>query len=182
MTARDSAAIGVFAALAYAGSFLLLAVPNATLAILLVFYSGFVLGRISGALVGFVSSVLITLFNPYGIPLLPLLGAQVLAYTAVGLSGGISRAFLPIANSGVYLVVLCLLGLLTALMYQVPVSLVDAWLFGPFWERLVMSGGFAIVTIVSNILFFAILFPVLAKLKKLSIFDSSHRFGTTDES
>lgn len=174
MNPRTTASVGVFAALAYAGSFLLLAVPNATLSLLIVFFAGYLLGRSAGVFTGVVSSLLISLFNPYGLPLLPLLVAQVVAYAAIGLLGGVCRNVDFGHKRLLYLLWLAFLGLLTALVYQVPVSVIDAYLFGPFWERLVMSGGFALVTIASNMVFFILLFPVLANLKKLPIFHGNH--------
>jgi hypothetical protein len=172
VSTRDIAAIGVFAALGYAGSFVLLAVPNVTLSILLVFFAGFVLGKVNGAAVGVVSSLLITLFNPYGLPLLPILAAQVLAYAAIGFLGGAFARMLETLEewSLTQGLLLGLIGLLTALIYQIPVSVADAWLFGPFQARLIMSAAFAVITAASNVIFFVLLFPVLANLKKLSIF------------
>ncbi|MCK4857916.1 MAG: hypothetical protein KAT58_08115 [candidate division Zixibacteria bacterium] len=175
MSRGNPAFVGVFAALAYAGSFLLLAIPNATLSILLVFFAGYLLGKINGLLVGVFSALLITLFNPYGLPLLPILAAQVGAYAVIGWSGGLSAHFLPMNSTTRYLFTLAVLGLLTALIYQVPVSVADAYLFGPFWERLLLSAGFAAITIAANILFFILLFPVLAKLKKVGIFHIQDR-------
>ncbi len=170
MSAKRVAAIGVFAALAYVGSFVLMTIPNATLSILLVFFAGYYLGITGGALTGVVSALLISLFNPYGLAMLPILVAQVFAYMVIGGLGGLFSGRTGFDDYGRSLIPLALLGLLTALIYQVPVSLADAWLFGPFWARLTMSAGFALITIVSNILFFVLLFPLLAKLKKVGIF------------
>lgn len=170
MSARSVAAVGVFSALAYVGSFVLLTIPNATLSILLVFYAGYFLGIRGGVLVGMVSAAMISLFNPYGLAMLPIFVSQIAAYMVIGGVGGLLMDSLSGDNHHRQLISLALLGLLTALIYQVPVSLADAWLFGPFWERLAISGGFALITIVSNMLFFVLLFPVLAKLKKVTIF------------
>jgi hypothetical protein len=167
------AGIAIFAALAYAGSFLLIAIPNATLSILLVFYAGFFLGPGGGALVGLVGSLLISLFNPYGFPAIPILFAQVSAYTCIGTIGGIAERWLNRRRRLIYYILLALLGLLTAVIYQLPVSLADAWLFGPFRERLILSAGFAVITLASNVVFFVILFPALAKLKELNIFQAN---------
>ncbi len=170
MSAKRVAAVGVFSALAYVGSFVLMSIPNATLSILLIFFAGYYLGVTGGALAGIMSALLISLFNPYGLAMLPILGAQVLAYLIIGALGGLFTNRLGHYDYRTGVVPLSLLGLLTALIYQVPVSVADAWLLGPFWARLAMSGGFALITIVSNILFFVLLFPLLAKLKKVGIF------------
>lgn len=170
MSAKSVAAVGVFSALAYVGSFVLLTIPNATLSILLVFYAGYYLGVGQGMLVGAISATMISLFNPYGLAMLPIFLAQVVGYLMIGALGGLSASRLSFDGWWRHVLLLALLGLLTALVYQIPVSLADAWLFGPFWERLTMSAVFALITVVSNIIFFVLLFPVLAKLKKVSIF------------
>lgn len=202
--------MGVFAALAYAGSFVLLIFPNVTLSILLVFFAGYLLGVRGGIFVGIVSAILITLFNPYGLAMIPIMVAQVIGYVLIGLLGGLLRKSAialpnwryPLIVAAVALVLafllklwfllllipaalallifrqtalvgalwLGLLGLVTALLFQIPVSVVDAWLFQPFWARLATAVPFALITIVSNIIFFIFLFPVLAKLKELAIF------------
>jgi uncharacterized membrane protein len=170
LNARRVAAVGVFSALAYVGSFVLMTIPNATLSILLVYLAGHFLGVTGGALVGIISALLISLFNPYGLAMLPILFAQILGYLLIGAMGGLLAKHLDVTNYRRGIPLLGLLGITTALLYQVPVSLADAWLFGPFWARLTMSGGFALITIVSNTLFFILLFPLLAKLKKVGIF------------
>jgi hypothetical protein len=170
LSARSVAAVGVFSALAYVGSFVLMTIPNATLSILLVFYAGYYLGVGQGMLVGVISAATISLFNPYGLAMLPIFAAQVVGYLLIGALGGLSASRLSVDGWWHHAILLAALGLLTALAYQIPVSLADAWLFGPFWERLTMSAVFALITVVSNILFFVLLFPVLAKLKKVSIF------------
>jgi len=173
VNSRTVAAVGVLAALTYVGSMVMMVLPNATLSLLIVFFSGYLLGKYGGLLTGITASLLITLFNPYGLPLLPMIAAQVSGYAIVGLIGGMISTLLDSLNNKKKLVLLGLLGIVTALIYQIPVSLIDAWLFGPFQERLLMSGGFALITIISNLIFFVILFPPLAKLKKLGIFQLS---------
>ncbi len=170
MNARRVAAVGIFAALAYAGSFVLLALPNVTLSILIVVYAGFYLERLAGMAVGIIAALIISLFNPYGLAPPPVLAAQVLGYALVGLLGAWTRPLVDAESRAARYVWLVLLGIVSALAYMAPVSVADAYLFGPFWERLALSAPFALVTVASNVLFFVILFPVLAKLKKLGIF------------
>lgn len=173
MTAKTVAAVGIFAASAYAGSMVLMVIPNATLSILVVFYAGFCIGRFAGLLTGIICSALISLFNPFGMVALPLLGAQVTGYALIGFTGGLMQTRLQPRSSTLYFILLGALGVVTALMYQIPVSLVDAWLFGPFQERLIMSASFALITVVFNLLFFLVFFPILAKLQKVIIFPAS---------
>jgi uncharacterized membrane protein len=170
VTARESAAIGVFAALAYVGSFTLLLIPNATLAIVIIFFAGQLLGRLNGAVTGTIAATLISLFNPYGLPLLPILAAQVLGYAAIGWLGGVCASIAAERPNPIRVLVLIGLGVVTALVYQIPVSVADAWLFGPFWARLAMSAVFGAITVITNAVFFVVLLPALAKLQKLGIF------------
>lgn len=151
----------------------LMVIPNATLSILVVFFAGYCFGRLAGLLVGIISSALISLFNPFGMVALPLLGAQMAGYALIGFTGGVMRTRLEPRPSVIYFILLAALGVATALMYQIPVSIVDAWLFGPFQARLIMSASFALITVVSNLLFFMIFFPILAKLQKVVTFPVS---------
>lgn len=170
MRPRIVAAIGLYSALAYAGSFVLMAIPNATLGILVVFFGGYSTGILAGCLIGAMSATLISLFNPYGMAMLPILLAQIAGYVCIGALGGLLVNRLEAKASSLYILSLGLLGIATALLFQIPVSIVDAWLFGPFRERLVLSASFALITIVSNLIFFVVLFPILAKLQKVAIF------------
>ncbi len=172
MNPRLIAAVGVLSALAYVGSFLLMAIPNVTLSIMLVFFAGYYLGDKGGLLVGIISSLLISLLNPYGIVQLPILLTQVISYAVIGLVGGLVAPLLDRDTNAVYFIWLGVLGVITAVIYQLPVSVVDAFVFGPFWARLAASAAFAVVTVLGNLLFFVILFPILAKLKKVAIFRS----------
>ncbi len=174
MSSRTVAAIGIFAALAYSGSFVLMVLPNATLSLLIIFFSGYCIGVVPGAASGAIAAALISLFNPYGIAALPLLLSQILGYILIGGLGGILRDRLNLKSRPVYFALLGLLGIVTALLYHIPVSIVDAWLYGPFRERLIMSASFVFITVVSNIIFFVIFFPILAKLQKVTIFRSGH--------
>lgn len=170
MNARTVAAVGIFAALAYVGSLALMVIPNATLSILIVFFAGYCTGVVAGSLCGAIAAALISLFNPYGMVMLPLLVSQMLGYVLIGALGGVLRGRLGTGVTVTRILLMILLGVVTALLYQIPVSLTDAWLFGPFLERLVMSISFALVTVTSNVIFFVVLFPVLAKLQKVTMF------------
>jgi uncharacterized membrane protein len=170
VSARTVAAIGIFAALAYAGSFILMVLPNATLSILIIFFAGYCVGVVPGGIAGAIAASLISLFNPYGMVALPLLLSQIFGYVLIGSSGGVCRNKLNHSSRFAYLTMLGLFGVATALLYHIPVSLMDAWLYGPFRERLIMSISFSLITVVSNTMFFVVFFPILAKLQKVAIF------------
>jgi hypothetical protein len=65
-------------------------VPNIELMSVTVFISGFLLGPRLGAVIGGVSAVLYSLFNPLGAALPPLLIAQIVGFAVIGATGGLS--------------------------------------------------------------------------------------------
>lgn len=71
--------------------YLLSAVPNIELMTLCVFLGGMFLGWRSGMLVGCLSILIYSLFNPFGPPLPPLLFAQLGGFSLVGCCGGLLR-------------------------------------------------------------------------------------------
>ena len=77
-------------AVAVSLGFALSAVPNVELVTVTVFISGFLLGPGFGAGVGAASAVLFSVFNPLGAALPPLLAAQALGQSIVGLAGGMT--------------------------------------------------------------------------------------------
>ena len=98
----------------------LVAVPNIELMTVSVFVSGFLLGPGLGTLVGVVSMMVFSVFNPLGAALPPLLVAQVLGQALVGAAGGIAgpaivrggKRWVSFAGAGI-------LGFLLTLVYDV---------------------------------------------------------------
>ncbi len=93
------ALLSTFTALAVVFGYLLAYIPNIEIFTLTIFLSGFILGNRwktvwLGMIVGFLSSIIFTFFNPLGAspPLLYLY--QVVHYSITGLSGGLVRQFL----------------------------------------------------------------------------------------
>jgi hypothetical protein len=54
--------------------------------------------------------------------------------------------------------------MICTILYFVPVSAVDAWLFQPFWPRFVTGLAWAVTSLVSNAFIFPLLFPVTLQL------------------
>ncbi|UCF06751.1 MAG: hypothetical protein JSV33_06915 [bacterium] len=78
----------LFTVLSVVLGYLLAAVPNVELITLTVFLSGIFLGRRLGALVGCLSILIYSLFNPFGPALPPLVIAQAAGFALVGWTGG----------------------------------------------------------------------------------------------
>lgn len=79
----------LFIALSVVLGYLLAEVPNIELMTLSVFLSGIFLGAAAGAVVGAVSILFYSVFNPYGAALPPLIVAQLLGYIFIGAIGGL---------------------------------------------------------------------------------------------
>ncbi len=88
MQTKEIAIVGVFSALAYAGGYALIFVPNIEIFTALIFLSGLIFGIRVGSLVGGIAAFLYGVLNPYGVSPLPLLAAQVLSRVLVGYAGG----------------------------------------------------------------------------------------------
>lgn len=92
MQIKEIAIVGVFSALAYAGGYALIFVPNVEIFTALIFLAGLIFGVRIGVLVGCIASFLFGVLNPYGVSPLPLLVAQVLSRMLVGFAGGLLRS------------------------------------------------------------------------------------------
>jgi uncharacterized membrane protein len=153
--------IALFAALLYATSWSLVLLPNVKVSFFIIFTAGFVWGALPGILVGIVGTGLWSLFNPYGPVALPIFAAQVVGSAACGLIGSIFQISRLHGRSTLLThaaVALC--GILCVTAYYTPVNLADAWLFQPFWPRLVASLPWTLVALCANALIFPLLFPV----------------------
>lgn len=87
------ALIGIFSALSIILGYMLIELTNIELVTLMIFLSGFIMGRRDGMIVGFLSSSIFCFFNPYG-SYLPLYAFQLVHYTITGLLGALSKQFL----------------------------------------------------------------------------------------
>ena len=108
---------GLFVALVVVLGFLLAEVPNVELMTVTVFLSGVILGPVNGIIVGTISIIIYSLFNPYGPPLPPLVLAQILGFALVGWSGGILRRRILPRDKAAYLFS-ALAGLMLTLIYD----------------------------------------------------------------
>jgi hypothetical protein len=158
---RLLARIALFSALVYVLSWATSYLPNVSLAFFVIFSAGFLWGCVPGLLVGIIGMGIFTTFNPYG-PAHPyLMAAQMIG---AGLSGLVGATFVRIGwpgyRSWLLYVVLALAGAVCTVLYYIPVNLVDAWLIGPFWPRLVTAWLWTLISLGSNIFIFPLLFGV----------------------
>jgi len=160
--ARLIARIALFSALIYVLSWGTAAIPNVNPAFFIIFSAGYLWGLVPGFLVGAVGMGLWTSFNPFGPAPIPIAAAQVFGGGICGVVGFFFKSFLSpnkmIWHSYFFLISA---GVICTLVFFVPVSLIDAWLFQPFRERFIASMIFSIYPLAANIIIFPLLFRLL---------------------
>lgn len=162
---RDLALCAIFVALAVALGFALVHVPNVELITLVIFSSGYLLGGRRGFLIGLLSMVLFTTFNPMGLPVAPVALAQVGGMAVIGLSGGVARGWLA---RGPLWAKLALWGLAGTFFYDMITNVAMAISFGltsKLFTVLIAGLIFSILHMVSNLLIFAVAGPFLVKIR-----------------
>jgi hypothetical protein len=157
-------------ALCVAAGYALAAVPNVELITLLVFVSGFLLGRALGALVGALSMAGHSTFNVMGAAIPPILAAQVACYSLVGLAGATLGPHLLSAGRGAAALASALCAVALVLVYQVVVGVVSFYTFtgeSMLWTYVWGGVVFSAVHIAWNAaLFGVVLRPTLAVLDR----------------
>jgi uncharacterized membrane protein len=171
------ALVGTFSALAIVIGFWLAHIPNIELFTLIIFLSGFILGKRDGMIVGFLSSLIFTLLNPIGASPLPLLAFQLFYYTLVGLLGAFTKNLLVkrkifSPDGDLYKIqILLILGTIGALMtifFQFFSSIMDALIYlgslNQFWLYFLRGIPFTAIHIIGNMLGFIFILPGLIQL------------------
>ena len=160
----------LLAGLAFVANFLLLLLPNVSLAFFIVFLAGYVLGYGWGMLTGGLAWFLISFYNPYGMAMLPLLIVQILCGALIGLCWAFARKLyaVKVKNWQTY-IIYALWGGFVSAVFMGGVSVADAFLFGPFKERLLLGLGFSMLTVLTNIFIFPILSPLVKYVKEIVV-------------
>jgi hypothetical protein len=173
-SARKLALMGVLIALAIALKLPILSVPNVEFFTFIVFSSGYLLGMIGGAVVGIISMSIYTSFvTPYGLPPLPIAFAQVLSMASIGLAGGLAfrlfrSAFRPDFHFRTIAVILTMgmAGLVLTVFYDLLTNLATAFVVGQFWPVMIAAVPFSLLHILSNVVIFIVLSPLLLKMAR----------------
>jgi len=164
---RLIARIALFSALIYVLSWGTAALPNVNLAFLIAFSAGYLWGAIPGMAVGAIGMWLWTSFNPYGPAALPIAFVQVAGLATCGLVGFLSRRLIGNdTGPGRHWPTLLLAALVCTLVFYVPVNLVDAWVFQPFWPRFVTGLPFMGISLAANLIIFPLFFAVTQQIRK----------------
>jgi len=88
------ALIATFSALSVVLGYMLAYIPNIEIFTLMIFLSGFIMGKRDGMIIGLLSSAIFTFLNPLGPSPLPLFAYQLAHYSLTGLSGALTRSYL----------------------------------------------------------------------------------------
>lgn len=167
-TTKKIAKMGVFTALPIVLKIPILQIPNVEFFTFVVFTSGFLLGIIEGGVVGALSMGIYTVFNPYGLAPIPIAAAQVVSMFIIGLVGGL--LFSLRLFRGVTLVTFVwmgVVGFILTLLYDFLTNSGVAIVMGSFVPVMLAAIPFSLTHLISNIIIFVILTPVLFRLAKL---------------
>jgi len=169
--------IAILTALSVVLGYLLAFIPNIEVFTLMIFLSGFMMSKKEGAIIGFLSALIFTFFNPYG-PSPPLLFLyQLIHYSTTGVLGGLTKDFLrnkkyfkPTEDLYIFRIML-LFGFLGAVITFVFDIL--STLFGGFMVSItidyfiasyLLGIVFTTVHLIGNVLIFVLLLPGLIQV------------------
>lgn len=157
--------IALFSSLIYIFSWISSYIPNVNLIFFIVFTTGFLWGFQAGFVTGAIGMALWSVFNPMGMPNPLTLIAQIVGAGAGAVSGAMLRKIeWKKLNIVMLLLYLEIAAIVSTLVFYIPINLVDAWLYQPFWERFVGGMMFSMISFGSNMIIFPILFPLSRQL------------------
>lgn len=167
----------VFTALSVILGYMLIFLPNIELITLMIFLSGFIIGKKEGTIVGALSSFIFCFFNPMGSSSLPLLTVQLIYYSFVGFIGAITKDliqnrkfFNPSEDLYVYPVLLIFgsLSVLMTTLYSIFIEFAGYFSIAganvPFFTYILLGLPYSIIHVIGNLLGFVIILPGLIQL------------------
>jgi hypothetical protein len=171
------ALVGTFTALSVVLGYLLAYIPNIEIFTLMIFLSGFVLNKRYGALIGLLSSIIFTFFNPLGPSPPPLFIYQLIHYSLTGVSGALTKDFMvnreffkPKEDLYVYqvLVIFGIVGGILTFVFDILSTLFGGFTVSItidyFIATYLLGLVFTTVHLIGNILVFVFLLPGLIQL------------------
>jgi hypothetical protein len=150
-------------AAAIASNYVLIGVVNVKFMDLIVFTTGYILGTIWGASVGFLVWIAYGTLNPYGFSL-PILFATALSETIFGLCGGLFPLKISLNEGFVPNFRLAVTGFLLTVVYDIVTNIVSVITVGvPLGIGLIAGIPFSLMHEISNAAFFALGLPPLVR-------------------
>ena len=157
--------VAIFAALVFVFSYATVLIPNVNLSFFVVFSAGFLWGHWPGVGIGVIGFFLWSNFNPSGPAPPPVLISQLIGISFSSVVGVLMSSWISIGQRNLKLIFLLLFsGFLCGFLFHLTVNIVDAYIFQPFWPRLIGGLLFSLITIISNCIIFPLLYPVLEYL------------------
>ena len=157
--------IALFSALIYVLSWVTSYLPSVNAAFFIAFSAGYIWGAGPGIAVGALGMWLWTSFNPLGPAALPIAASQIVGLAACGLVGRVFRPIVsPSHKHSSRFMVLLLAALVCTLVFYTPVSIIDAWVFQPFWPRLIGGLPFVAISLAANAVVFPLLFGATRRI------------------
>lgn len=164
---RIIARIAIFSSLVFIFSYFSAFLYNVNFGFFIIFSAAFVWGLGPGIGVALIGLFLWSNFNPFGPALLPVLISQLVGGSLIAIIGLTSTWFIiPDMAVKRNLFLMILFGLLSGLFYHLPVDIVDALVYQPFWPRLIGGAIFSLITIISCGIIFPIFYPALVFMYK----------------
>ena len=164
--------IGTFTALAIVLGYLLVHLPNIEVFTMMIFLSGFIMSKKEGAIIGLLSALIFTFFNPYGASPPPLFIYQLIHYSTTGVLGGLTKDFLRNKEyfkptEDLYLFrIMVLFGFLGAIITFIFDILSTLFFYGLdlFVALYLLNIVFTTIHLIGNILVFIFLLPGLIQV------------------
>ena len=169
--------IATFTALAIVLGYAMAYIPNIEVFTLMIFLSGFIMGKKEGAIIGLLSASIFTFFNPFGSSPPPLFIYQLIHYSLTGISGGLVKDFMvnrkffkPKEDLYVYqvMIIFGVIGGILTFLFDILSTLLGGFTVSTSIDYFIASYLFGIVFttvhLIGNILVFVFLLPGLIQI------------------
>ena len=169
--------IATFTALAIVLGYAMAYIPNIEVFTLMIFLSGFIMGKKEGAIIGLLSASIFTFFNPLGPSPPPLFIYQLIHYSLTGISGGLTKNFMlnrkffkPKEDLYVFqvMVIFGVIGGILTFLFDILSTLFGGFMVSTSIDYFIASYIFGIVCttihLIGNILVFVFLLPGLIQI------------------
>ena len=164
---RKISFIGIMTSLCISTNYLMIGIPNVKFMDLFVFISGYIMGSLSGALVGVLTWLVYGTINPYGFNM-PTLIATCIGESLYGIFGGLSERFglkaspesFNAGDEGFWRenLIFGIIGFLLTFTYDLFTNVVTSMVFGiPLLAYIAVGLPFTLAHEVSNFLIFFLL-------------------------
>ena len=169
--------IATFTALTIVLGYAMAYIPNIEVFTLMIFLSGFIMGKKEGAIIGLLSASIFTFFNPLGPSPPPLFIYQLIHYSLTGMSGALTKSFMlnrkffkPKEDLYVYqvMVIFGVIGWILTFIFDILSTLFGGFMVSTSIDYFIATYLFGIVFttihLVGNILVFVFLLPGLIQI------------------